>query len=309
VLKEVAHQSILDLSEPVAQAKQFAQPQIDLFADLAAYGSNLVIRAFNSSPREMAEIIVCGVHLKQVVAMVDATQVLVAAGCSHAANLPARAGWEAALYLDWILSGSSERRATCYLVGNYRDEREWCKRVTPGTAEEAAFSEISKSIGIDFATTRPTLASDAATRVAEVDRILAQPSLAAIDKEFDQKRAKKKYDPQWYELDGMQSIRQIATSLGRAAEYQAFYSKGSQVTHTGSYKDHIVFADGEVRFKPIRHLADVNSLTTFVAVTAMGAYRRVLVRYRPGEVMAFDRKYVSDWRQALLNPPELTYNF
>jgi hypothetical protein len=66
VLKEVAHESILDLSEPAAQARQFAQPQIDLFADLAAYGSNLVIRGFNSSHKGMAEVIVCGVHLKQV---------------------------------------------------------------------------------------------------------------------------------------------------------------------------------------------------------------------------------------------------
>ena len=309
-MKESAHPAILDRDEPAAQVRQHLTPQLDLLADLAAYGSNLVVRAWDSSPKKMAELIVCGVLLKQVVAMVDATQVLLSAGCGHAAFLPMRTAWEASLYLDWILSGNSERRATCYLVGNYRDERRWADRVTPGTLEEAAFSPISKAIGLDFQTERPTLAADAATHRAEVDRILAQPDLQVIDAEFQRARgSKRKHDPAWYELDGMKSIRDIAKTLDRLAEYEAFYSKGSQVTHTGTYKDHLRFAGGQVRFKPIRHLADANQLLTIIVLIAFKAYERVLTCYRPGEVPALMKKYVDDWRQPHLNATALNYTF
>lgn len=308
-MKESAHPAILNQTEPEALAKEHLAPQLDLLSDLAAYGSNLVIRAFDSSPKQMAEVIVCGVLLKQVVAMVDATQVLLSAGCCHVAFLPARSAWEASLYLDWILSGDSERRASCYLVSNYRDERVWAARVTPGTAEEAAFSQVSKSIGLDMPVNRPTIAAEAATHLLEVNRILAQPALQAIDVEFQQARGRRKRDPEWYELDGMKSIRDIAKAQDRLAEYEAFYSKGSQVTHTGTYKDHIRFADGQVRFKPIRHLADANLLLNFIGSVALNTYKRVLTRYRPGEVAALTKKYVEDWREPFLNAKVLNYNF
>lgn len=309
-MKESAHAAILDRETPAAQVKEQLTPQLDLLADLAAYGSNLVVRAYNSSPQQMAELIVCGVLLKQVVAMIDATHVLLSAGCGHAAHLPMRTAWEASLYLDWILSGNSERRATCYFVGNYRDERRWADRVTPGTLEEAAFSPIAKAIGLDFQTERPTLAADATSRRAEVDRILAQPELQAIDAEFQQLRGnKRKRDPEWYELDGMKSIRDIAKSLDRLAEYEAFYSKGSQVTHTGTYKDHLHFAEGNVHFKPIRHLADANQLLTVIVVIAMKTYERVLTCYRPGEVPALMKKYRDDWRQPHLHATSLNVKF
>lgn len=308
-MNESAHPAILNREEPEGHAKEHLAPQLQLLADLASYGSNLVIRAFNSSPKKMAEVIACGVLLKQVVAMVDATQVLLASGCGHAAFLPARSAWEASVYLDWILSGNSERRASCYLVGNYRDERVWVARVTPGTPEESAFSQIAKSIGLDVPTKRPNLAAEAATHLAEVNRILAQPSLQAIDAEFQAVRGKRRRDPEWYELDGMKSIRDIAKDLDRLAEYEAFYSKGSQVTHTGSYKDHIRFLDGQVRFKPIRHLADANLLLNFTVSVAFGTYKRVLTRYRPGEIKALTKKYIEDWRQPFLNAQKLSYDF
>ena len=308
-MRETPHPAILDRAEPEAQAKQHLARQLELLTDLADYGSNLVIRAFSSSPKKMAEVIVCGVLLKQVVAMVDATQVLLAAGNSHAAFLPARSAWEASVYLDWILSGDSERRANCYLVGNYRDERLWVSRVTPGTAEESAFSQITKSIGLDVLANRPTLAAEAAVHLAEVNRILSQPALQAIDAEFLTLRGRRKRDPDWYELDGMKSIRMIAESVGRVAEYEAFYSKGSQVTHTGTYKDHIRFKDGQVRFKPIRHLESANLLINFAVSVAFGTYIRVLSRYRPGEIGALTKKYIEDWRDPFLNVTQIKYDF
>lgn len=308
-MREQPQSVILNREEPRAVAEQHFAKQTELLCDIANYGSNLVVRAFNSSPKKMADVIVCGVLLKQVVTMADAVEVLLASGCGHAAFLPARTAFEASIYLDWILAGDSERRATRYIVGNYRDERLWAARAIPGTTEEAAFTQIAKTLGLNIHANRPTLASDATAHLAEVNRILAQPELRAIDKEFTTAKKKRKRDPEWYELDGLKSIRQVAEKVGRLAEYEFFYSKGSQVTHTGSYKDHIRFADGQVRFKPIRHLEDINMLLNFIVSLCIGTYMKVLKQYRPGELTAFSKKYLEDWRDPFQNVVSVKYDF
>lgn len=282
-MPEKPHEAILNREEPISVAEKYLSCQTAMLRDLANYGSNLVIRAYESSPKGMADIVVCGVLLKQIVAMVDAVEVLLANGCGHASHLPARTAFETSLYIDLIFAGDSERRATRYIVANYHDERLWAYRVIPGTAEEISFSKIAQGFGLDIQSTRPTLAAEATAHLAEVNRILAQPELATIDQEFAAARGNRKYGPEWYELDGYKSVRQVAKAVGRDAEYDFFYSKGSQVAHTGTYKDHIRFGSGQVRFKPIRHLADVNTLLNFIGSIAMATYRKILERYRPGD--------------------------
>lgn len=308
-MQEVPHPAILNREEPRAVAELHFARQTTLLRDLTNYGSNLIVRAFDSSPKKMAEVVTCCVLLKQVVAMVDATEVLLTAGCGHAAFLPARTAFEASIYLDWILKADSERRATRYIVGNYRDERLWAKRTIPGTIEAQAMSSVAAMLGFNVHCTRPTLATDAKNHLIEVDRILAQVDLEPIDKEFDAARGKRKYDPEWYELDGLSSIRQLAIEVSRQPEYEFFYSKGSRIAHTGSYKDHVRFSSDRVRFLPIRHLADINMLLNFVVSVALGTYKKILVRYRPGEVPAFGKKYLEDWRDPFQNVTAVRYDF
>jgi hypothetical protein len=112
-MQEVAHSAILNRGEATNVVEEHFSSQTALLRDLANYGSNLIIRAFDSSPKKMAEVVICGVLLKQVVAMVDAVEVLLSAGCGHAAYLPARAAFEASVYSDWMLFSDGERKATC----------------------------------------------------------------------------------------------------------------------------------------------------------------------------------------------------
>jgi hypothetical protein len=301
--------AILNREGSRAVAAKYFVKQTALLQDLANYGSNLVVRAFNSSPKKMADVIVCGVLLKQVVAMVDAAEVLLTAGCGHAAFLPARTAFEASVYADWILKADSERRATRYIVANYRDERLWATRAIPGTPEEQAMSQISAMLGFNVHANRPNLAAEAQQHLAEVNQILAQADLKDIDQEFTDKRGKRKHDPEWYELDGLSSIRQVAEKVGRLPEYEFFYSKGSQVTHTGSFKDHIRFKSGQVRFLPVRHLADVNMQLNFIVSITVGTYKKILERYRPSELPAFSKKYIEDWREPFQNVTAVSYDF
>src|SRR4051812_20586935 len=116
MMVEQPHKDILDRARAAELSQQHYAKQLGLLQDLANYGSNLVLRAFNSSPRKMVDIVICGVLLKQVAAMTDATDILLAAGCGNAAFLPSRTAFEASIYLDWILIGNSELKAKRYIV-------------------------------------------------------------------------------------------------------------------------------------------------------------------------------------------------
>ena len=308
-MPESPHPAILNREEAQGLAHDHFSPQLALLRDLANYGSNLVIRAYESSPRKEEDVVICGVLLKQIVAMLDAVEVLLSAGVAQASFLPARAAFEASLYMDWILLGDSERKARCYLVANYRDERKWASRAIHGTPEEVDFTAITKPLGVDIHAERPSLLAEAKARLAEVDRVLAQAGLAAINAEFDlSRKGKRKIEVEWYVLTGKGSIRQIADAVKRLPEYEMFYGKGSRITHTASYKHHIGFRSGQIHFKPVRHVAEFHELLNFLVADTFGAYRKVLTHYRPGELPAFSQKYLSEWRDPFVNVKSVTYS-
>lgn len=307
-MQEKPLSAILNRDESRGTISEHFQPQINLLRDLANYGSNLVLRAYESSPRGIADAIVCGVLLKQVVAMVDATEVLVSSGITLAAHPPARTGFEASLYVDYILQQETDHRGRCYLVGNYRDERLWATRVTKGTTEEQAFTESTKPIVLDIQRNHPELTANAPAQVTEIDRILSQPELADVNAAFEKLRGRRKHDVDWYTVAGAKSIADVARTVGRYHEYIGFYSRGSSVTHSSSYKDHLRFVGKEVKFIPIRHLSALNQLLMFVGAFTMHTYWRILAQYRPSEVLSFTRKYAEDWRGPYLNAKQVNYS-
>src|SRR4051812_25861953 len=110
-MTDSANDAILDRVEARAQAAEHFAVQLNLLNEIANYGSHLVLRAYNESDKSLVAVIACGVLLKQVVAMVDATQITIEMGASHAAYLPARAAFEASLFINWMLAADEDFRA------------------------------------------------------------------------------------------------------------------------------------------------------------------------------------------------------
>jgi hypothetical protein len=298
---------ILDRQEAKKHVVEYFKDQVKLLCDLPDYGSNLIIRAFKSSKKDLSDVVVCGVLLRQVVAMLDAVQILVEQGAVHAAFLPARTAFEASIYLDWILLSDADRKARCYIVSNLRDERLWASRAIKGTQEEAAFNSITKSLDRDIHSKEPALAIDAKKHLTEVNRILAQPEFKEIDFEFNQQKGRRKTDLEWYKLFGAKSIRQVAQEVGRLPEYELYYAKSSQITHSASYKDHIRFMNKQVRFKQIRNLQGLDMLISFVVCVAIKSFQNVLRYYRPDELLALSKKYIEEWRTPFLSMTSVEY--
>jgi len=133
--------------------------------------------------------------------------------------------------------------------------------------------------------------------------LLGRTDFKTIDAAFEQwrKTSRKKYDPEWYKVLGKRSLRQITEEVGRVPDYEIFYSRGSDVTHSGLYKDHIKFVRGGFHFKLIRHVSDSHDLMSCIMGIAIHTFGRVISTYRPGEELALSKKYVENWRQAYLS--------
>jgi len=306
-VSDEANEGILNRAEAITSAAQHYGPQIELLRQITNYGTNLILRAYNSSSRGLTDVVVCAVLLKQVVEMIDAVQVLVEAGSTHAAYLPARAGLEASIYVDWILFSEPDKKAKCYIVGNYREEALWARRAIRGTEERAAINKLSKSLGMDWSAIKDETEVLARNRLEEVKRVLAQKELESIDNEYTKLRKNRKRDVEWYELLGVKSLRQVAQQVGRLLEYEVFYAKGSKITHSSSYAHHIGFEGEEVAIRHIRHLLDMHEIMHCVVALSMNTYRSVIRYYRIGELAALNRKYVEEWRQPFQSTRKVVY--
>ena len=307
-MPEISHKPILDRNEAEKLIKEHFSSQIVLLKELANYGSNLVVRAYNSSNKNLGDAIVCGVLLKQVVTMVDAVETLLASGAVQAAHLPSRAAYEASLYLGWMLVSDYEKKARYFYVSNLRQERLWSLRGIKGSSDNQSFSVALDQLGEDIFSLNPSLATVSESHLAEVNRILFQPELASIDQEFElMKKRSKGREPKWHKPFGVNTVRQIAKEMHRLPEYELSYARGSEVVHTGSYKDHICISNGRLVFKSVRHLEGISDILNFSISSTLRCYEMVLKYYRPAEFKSFASRYLEEWREPFLSIKKIEY--
>ncbi len=308
-MQETEYKEILDRSKHAEDVQTHFKDALLLLRNLTNYGTNLIPRAYTSSDRGLAAAITIGVLLKQVVSMLDAVEILVSKGHIHAAHLEARAAYEASIYIDWILKENSEEKVRHYYVSNLRNERLWARRTIDGTEEKSKFSTVTEQLNIDITAKNPTLEQEVINYLAEVNRILSQDNFKPIDSEFERLKNtnRNKLEPNWYKPLQIHSVRHIARLVERLPEYDIFYAKGSQVTHSASYKDHIRFSGGTLNFKPIRYLENIDNLLNFTISLVLKTYKAILAFYRPAEMPNFNRKYLNEWRDAFLKIKSVKY--
>lgn len=306
-MKEKELEHLLDRERNKGDARKIFVKQIELLIDLANYGSNLILRAFDSSKKRLEDVIVICVLLKQVVSMLDAVEVLVSHGVIKPASLQARCAFEASLYVDFILAGDAERKARYYYVANLRNKRLWELRYIRGSGEREAFSHVYKYLEGYMDQENPQLLGEIKKDVEDIERVLKQDNF--INEIYEKERIKKTgQEAFWYKAYGVKSVRQIAEMVGRLAEYEIFYPAGSEVTHSMSYRNHVRFHEGMVTFEPIRNLEGADSVLQNIIGIALSSYSSILKHYRYGELNNFKRKYIRDWRDGYQNIPHVTYD-
>src|SRR5437016_4304960 len=97
-----AHKALLERDAAAAMAAQF-QDAIDLLKELVNYGTNLIVRAFGSSKRDLLAVCVLFVQLRQFLTHLDGITILLADGNSGTADLQLRSLLEGAHLIEWTL--------------------------------------------------------------------------------------------------------------------------------------------------------------------------------------------------------------
>lgn len=305
-MKEKPHPIILDRNAAVQAIKEHFSETTELTQELANYGSNLITRCFASSKRTLTDIVVLGGLLKQVIAMLDAVEILVSQGAVYAAHVPARVLFEAYLYIQWILREDHERRARQYYAWQIRQERMWARRVTPGTDEHKGFSKILETF--DFPQDGAPTEVEVTKRISEIDELLATEKYKDINAEFEKLR-RGRHDPPWYKPSGPSSLADMAERLGLRGQYELFYAQLSQITHAEAFGKQIGIGANEISFKSVRHLEGIRPFLLLVLSLSMNLYRIILGHYREGELSNFSKKYVEEWRTRFLSIKDVRYTF
>jgi len=83
LIPEDPHKGLLDDEAATAVVYKQLNTWTALLRDLANYGSNLIPRAYSSSGKTLGDAIVIGVLLRQVIAMVDAIEILLCRSAVH----------------------------------------------------------------------------------------------------------------------------------------------------------------------------------------------------------------------------------
>ena len=302
IIPDDPHKGILDDEGITAVMSGQLKPWTNLLRDLANYGSNLIPRAYTSSGKTLGDAVLIGTLLKQLVAMLDAIEILLCRSAVHAAALQLRAMFESSVYIEWMLAGDRERKAAYYYVHNLQRLRVWAMRVQSGSAESITFKNSLGGLPVD-----ETLSDEGKNLVREIDRILSQSQFAVISDTFRHWKKQNKRAPAWYSPFGVRDLRNMAVLVKQEPMYVFVYGTGSEVMHASNFGHHIAFSTGRrVTFRSIRHPKDFPKTVRFTAAIAIHIFRKVLSEYRPEEcTTSFRRKYLEKWQEAFMNLPEL----
>jgi len=83
----------------------------------------------------------------------------------------------------------------------------------------------------------------------------------------------------------------MAKKVGKEGMYKVFYSLFSNIAHGLSFDKQIGFTKGNVVFKPIRNLIQLDQIFRNSLNFTFEIYRKMLNYYRPGEIENFNREY------------------
>jgi hypothetical protein len=238
--------------------------------------------------------------------MLDAIEILLCRSAVHAAALQLRAMFESSVYIDWMLAGDRENKATYYYVHNLLRLRLWAMRVQPGTPESSSFKKIMDQAGLPV---DDTLGKEGKNQVQEIDRVLLQARFATIRDDFRDWKKRNGRKSAWYSPLGVTDLRDMAIKVNKEPLYVFVYGPGSEVMHSSNYGHHVQFQGGRITFYSIRHPKEFSTKVRLTATIAIDIFRKILREYREEESgRLFGKKYVEKWQQAFMSIPELKIN-
>ena len=287
--KETPNENMLNRDEARVFIKQNFQDQLDVMEDIINYGTHLIPRCFKSSEKSITDAILIFVLLKHIVEMFDAVHILLKECSVLASYLQTRSMLESGFYLEYILKEKekTESRAAHFYVWNQRKHLFFSESSLDRTEGKEGYLDELEETTEDRETEFDQARKHAQDAVDQIGKILELDDFKSVNEEFINL---KKPFPNWFSLEGINSIRQMADHLGHLTIYDVLYSQMSDVAHGTSMISHMVKRDGKLVFEKMRNPQTIDTLIRVSTSTAIGAYLQIIDKYRPGERKLFVKK-------------------
>jgi hypothetical protein len=279
-----------DLSK--VQIRPLLDVALPLLSEILAYGLALFARCSNRPTGGDENLVILFVY-RHFLEMLDSVIVQVAESVAAPAALQLRAMFEALLAIEYLTEDTSQTvsRAYAYLYKMEVNRRKFYALNDPNSAEG---KQLQKFIADDpYAKEWKPLIDpkDIATRIADIDAMLAKPELVAATKEAKLAKKRVRGTPPWHSFyGGPKNIAELAQAMKRGAAYAFLYREWSERTHSVDAVDRILTHHpyGPAA-RGLRDATELNTTIEFAITFAIDAARCLIRYYRPGEEVAFSK--------------------
>jgi len=139
-MTKASNKQLLDRERMDQFINKKLSPFITLLRELVDYGVDLLNRC-SERGGSLADLIIIGHFFKHALTMLDAVEIQLSRGAVFAAGVSARSMLESYIYLEWLLTADTEKRARQFYVWHLRQKRLWARRAIKGTLENAHFQK------------------------------------------------------------------------------------------------------------------------------------------------------------------------
>jgi len=297
---------LLDRDLAKVAAKELIDLACPLLKELVNHGTNVFMRcqaeAHDGQEDEHVPIFSSYLH---VLEMTDGVEGLLSESCVSPAVPLVRSSFEAVLGMEHILEGDYRRRAFAWMAGYAHAKLGLYERFDLATPQGKGFAQ---TIANDRVLNQINLPPEADPNSAadNMRQLLAKPQYQAAEAEYQQCKKRMKRVPQWFSLfGGPSSLRDLAVSLRRGAEYEILYRQWSAIAHGHDVGRFFVPSDtgGEASIYSLRNAKELPQIALYSASYMLDATRAIILRFRPGERESLARWYVRDVRTPLQKLP------
>lgn len=273
----------------------------DSLDDVVNFGTR-VIDWYSSKPQESDDVAIpLLMLLRHMLALIDATSVLVRSSAIEPATVLLRSVFETKVYLAWLLKEDTQRRALGFLVCFVQKQLKSASRLDPrtqqakqlakeleGTAGEGLVTEVDIA-GFDFDAIRKSRES-----------ALNLPHFQEAVREFEEAKAKYtpkgRKDPPWYFLfGGKRNLEVLAAAVGMSDWYHLQYREWSDDAHASNIIQNKVTAEeGKASIVQMRSPIGVENIYFYSVTAATKAYLLVLEKYAPDKTEELRRWYSAE---------------
>lgn len=233
-----------------------------------------------------------------VLEMADAVSVLIPKSCANPAQPILRSMLEALFHMEYICKADYRRRAFSWLTYYHHSRIDSYERLQAGTVvgQELRRDLENNPEGFNLDSVAE---QDVQAAIDNLRLLLESPNYTETEVEYQSLRKKRGRRLDWFSFfDGPRNLRDLASHLGRAAEYEFFYRPWSSVNHATNLNRWLTkMSDGNPGFYALRSPVLLQNTANHAIWLVLKAIHILYRRFR-----SYDQN-VSKWYKAEVMKP------